>query len=452
MPSSKWNTLLSRLTGDYGMMLVLLLLCAYYSFATWGRQQSEGAAAGADLANDIRARFGAPRRVLIVAGSHAKDVAFADTLRDQLAPLGVNVTVVKGGPADALRALQEIAKKGERLDLIARSAATASWQLIETRAEISPSLANVQVVSPSAYNWPTFLLVRNLVNIAQQIAVIAILAVGMTMVIIAGGIDLSVGSLVALSAMVATLLIRDQAGGVDAGPAAMVLCCLGGIAVCALVGGFSGSMVTLYGVPPFIVTLSMMLVARGVCFLLTGGQQVGQVPDDFVWLGRGADLFGIPNQVTLMVLLYVLAHVLMTRTTLGRYLYAVGGNPEAARLSGVPVRRVLLFAYTACGALAGVGGVMQASQLKGGLPTYGDMYELHVIAAVVVGGTSLQGGQGTILGTLIGAFIIAVIHNGLNLTGVGRHAQQIVFGSIILAAVLLDRVKKRGWSLRPIPG
>jgi ribose transport system permease protein len=146
-----------------------------------------------------------------------------------------------------------------------------------------------------------------------------------------------------------------------------------------------------------------------------------------------------------MLVLYVAAHVLMSRMKLGRYLYAVGGNREASRLSGVPVRRVLLFAYIASGVLAGLGGVIMASQLKSGSPTYGNMYELYVIAAVVVGGTSLSGGEGRMFGTLIGAFTIAVIQNGMNLTNVESYTQKVVLGLVILAAVLLDTLRHRGW-------
>ena len=154
---------------------------------------------------------------------------------------------------------------------------------------------------------------------------------------------------------------------------------------------------------------------------------------------------GLPIAVWLMIGLYIAAHLLMTHTSLGRYVYAVGGNPQAALFSGVPIKRVLLFVYTLCGALAGVGGVIMASQLKSGSPTYGGMYELYVIAAVVVGGTSLYGGDGKILGTLIGALIIAVIQNGMNLTGVESYTQKVVLGLVILGAVLLDILKKRGW-------
>ena len=202
-------------------------------------------------------------------------------------------------------------------------------------------------------------------------------------------------------------------------------------------------MITLFGIPPFIVTLAMMLVGSGLAYILAKGQSVYQIPDSFVWLGRGADLFGIPNAVLLMLVLYVAAHVLMSRMRLGRYVYAVGGNREAARLSGVPVRRVLMFAYIASAVVAGLGGVIMASQLKSGSPTYGAMYELYVIAAVVVGGASLNGGQGKMLGTLIGAFTIAVIQNGMNLTNVESYTQKVVLGLVILAAVVVDTLRRR---------
>jgi ribose transport system permease protein len=267
----------------------------------------------------------------------------------------------------------------------------------------------------------------------------------MTFVIVAGGIDLSVGSLIALSAVLASLFIRDAAGGVDAGPGGLTYACLGAILVCGFVGAVSGSIITLCGIPPFIVTLAMMLVSSGLAYILAKGQSIYQVPESFVWLGRGADVFGIPNAVLLLLILYVLAHVLMARTKLGRYIYAVGGNAEAAHLSGVPVKRVVLFAYIASGVLAGLGGVIMASQLKSGSPTYGGMYELYVIAAVVVGGTSLSGGEGKMFGTLIGAFTIAVIQNGMNLCNVESYTQKAVLGLVILAAVLLDQARHRFW-------
>src|SRR5262249_8592045 len=165
----------------------------------------------------------------------------------------------------------------------------------------------------------------NLLNVANQIVVIAIVAIGMTMVIIAGGIDLSVGSLIALSAVIATRLIRDVAGAEKAGTTGLVLCCLAAMVGCGLVGLGSGGIVTQFGVPPFIVTLGTMLVASGLAFILAQGQSIYQVPDSFVWLGRGADLASVPNAVVLMLLMYALGYLLLERTALGRYVYAIGG-------------------------------------------------------------------------------------------------------------------------------
>ena len=220
-------------------------------------------------------------------------------------------------------------------------------------------------------------------------------------------------------------------------------------ALSATVGGFSGVMITRFRLPPFIATLGMMQVASGLAYIISKGRPIYEVPDSFVWLGRGAlPGLGVPYAVVLMVVLYGAAHVVMSRTTFGRYVYAVGGNAEAARLSGVRVGAVLVAVYVLSGAMAGLGGVVLASQLKGGAPTYGLLYELYVIACVVVGGTSLAGGQGRMMGTLIGAFIIAVLQNGMNLTDVGSYAQKVVLGFVILGAVLLDQLRRMGWRRR----
>lgn len=451
MATTRIRGTLSQFLTDYGMLVVLLLLCAFYSYATVSRQHPTGAAAGKQLARDLADQFGPETRVLIVARSNSEDIAFADALSEQLSKTGfADAEIVKGTPADARRALERIDESGRGMDVIAGNEATATWAVLNNLPRRFSRLGDPRVLTPQSYVWPNFLKADNLLNIANQISVIAIIAIGMTMVIVTAGIDLSVGSLIALSAVVSTLFIRDQAGAYEAGAWGMTLGCLAGIAVCALVGLFSGLMVTLFSIPPFIVTLGMMLVASGMAYIFAEGQSIHQVPDSFVWLGRGADLWGIPNAVLLMGLLYAAAHVMMSRMTFGRYIYAVGGNREAARLSGVPVRRVLLFVYTVCGSLAGLGGVVMASQLKSGAPTYGQMYELYVIAAVVVGGTSLAGGEGRILGTLIGAFIIAVIQNGMNLTGVESYTQKVVLGLVILGAVLLDMLKKnwRGFTGR----
>jgi len=448
MAATRARSIWSQTFSEYGMLLVLLLLCVFFGWATYGQQRLTADAAARQLADRIAADFDDGVLVLIVARTNADDVLFANRLESLLRDRSISVSgVVSGAPFEVRRGLEQIDTDGAAPQLIACNQTVARWALLDHLSQKFPALADAQVVAPASQSWPTFFKRDNLRNVANQIAVIAIIAVGMTMVIITAGIDLSVGSLIALSAVVATRLIRDTAGGEQATVATMTLCCVAGIAVCAVVGAFSGLMVTRFRIPPFIVTLGMMLVASGLAYTLAEGQSIYQVPDRFIWLGRGADLLGIPNAVVLTLLLYAAAHVVMTRMTWGRYIYAVGGNREAARLSGVPVRRVVLAVYVVSGALAGLGGVVMASQLKSGSPTYGQMYELYVIAAVVVGGTSLSGGEGKVLGTLIGALIIAVIQNGMNLTGVESYTQKIVLGLVILGAVLLDMLKRQGWQL-----
>src|SRR5262249_52886395 len=233
---------------------------------------------------------------------------------------------------------------------------------------------------------PTFLKVRNLLNIANQIALIAIIAIGMTMVIIVGGIDLSVGSLVALSAVIAARLIRDYGGGVGANVAA--LRALRGAAggLCAAAGAFNGAFVTGMGIPPFIVTLATMSVASGLASMITRSETINEIPASILVLTRGS-LLGIPNPVILMLVLYAIGHVVLSRTTFGRYLYAVGGNRKAAWLCGVPVRRVELAAYTISAALAGLAGVLMVAQYPSGAPTYRGTHELQWVATGGVRGT-----------------------------------------------------------------
>jgi ribose transport system permease protein len=353
----------------------------------------------------------------------------------------------------ARQQLEALAERQTALALVATVPECAAWKVFEDLPAKLPGLGRPQVLCAPSYRWPTFLKTENLLNVANQIVVVAVIAVGMTLVIVTGGIDLSVGSLVALGAVVTGLLIRDVAGAESASATALVLCSLAGILACGLVGAFSGLMVTVFRLPPFIATLGTMQVASGLAYILSRGNSIYEIPASYVWLGRGFGWFGIPHAVVLMAVLYVVAHVVMSRTVFGRHIYAVGGNAEAARLSGVRVGLVLLAVYTLSGLMAGLGGVVQASQLKSAAPTYGLMYELYVIAAVVVGGTSLSGGEGRILGTLIGAFIIAVIQNGMNLTGVESYTQKVVLGLVILGAVLLDMLKRRGlrWPWRRAP-
>ncbi len=442
--TSEAETLPSRLFSDYGILLTLILLCGYFIWATYSEQHLTGAAAGRQLAEQILKDHKGASTILIVARDSREDSAFAQELTFRLIDAGLSdVWAIKGQPADARKELERISSSGLELDLIACNEATAGWSVFDDLGKRYPKLTHVTVTSPLPYRGSNFLKTENLLNIANQIAVIAIIAIGMTLVIITSGIDLSVGSLIALSAVATTMLIRDAAGAETASAVAMTVCSLGGIVLCGLIGFASGIMVAVIRIPAFIVTLAMMLVASGIAFILAKGQSIYQVPDSYVWLGRGADL-GIPNAVLMTLILYAAAHLFLTRTAPGRHIYAVGANQESARLSGVPVKRILVFVYTVSGLLAGLGGVVMASQLKSGSPTYGQMYELYVIAAVVVGGTSLAGGQGKVFGTLIGALIIAVIQNGMNLTGVESYTQKVVLGLVILGAVVLDQLKRGG--------
>lgn len=449
MAKGKLKAALGRSLSDYGMIFVLLILCAVFGFASIDKQYPEGANAGRRLAADIVAARGADVSVIVaVGGKKGADAEMADALAKALEDEGVTVLgVVKGEPDKAGEILEKVRVAGQRLDVVAADDNVGENWLIF--GNIGNEFPGATVMTPQSYSWPTFLMPGNLIAIADQIAIIAIMAIGMTAVIITGGIDLSVGSLVALSGAVTGLLVRDWAGGQATSAGGLMLCCLGGIALCALVGAFTGGMVTAFDIPPFIATLAMMLVARGTAMYITGGHSIGlDLPESFTWLGRSSKgvLFNIPNCVFLAAILYVVAHVVMTRTKWGRYVYAIGGNAEAARLSGVPVRRIKLTIYTLCGGLAGLGGIIAASQNNSGDPTIGVEYELVTIAAVVVGGTSLAGGEGKILGTLIGALIIAVIRNGMNIVGVSEHPRKIILGFLILAAVLLDMMKRKGWT------
>jgi ribose transport system permease protein len=406
---------------------------------TWSEQFPVGAAGGRQLAGIIRREAPPGASMLIVVGNTAIDAAFADALSKDVSTAGFEVLgTVRGQPTDIRRALVAHSEAGRRIDVVAASDVTARWSVLHDRQ--LAATRDSRLLFPSSYYWPNFLKLGNLLNIANQIAFIAIIAIGMTMVIIAGGIDLSVGSLVALSSVVAARLIRDAAGG-DSSGLALGACCLVAIGVCAAAGAISGLAVTRFRIPAFIATLAMMSIASGLAFIVSEDKTIGGVPLSLQWLTRGAPL-GVPNSIVLMLLLYAVAHVVMSRTVLGRYLYAVGGNRQAAFLCGLPVARVELTSYIVSGALAGLAGVLMVSEYRSGVPTFGVTYELQVIAAVVVGGTSLAGGSGRMFGTLLGALLIAVVSNGMNLMGIPSNPQKVVLGLVILAAAVLDRVKQ----------
>jgi len=424
-----------------GMPAVLLALCLFFSWATYVKEAPSGREGGAAAARIALERRPAPQRVLLVTGADPHGEEFAQGVRDVL---GGRMEVVRasGGPPEVRAMLDGLAAEGRAPDVVLATPDAAKWALWATVRQTEPRLGGLAVLTPPAQGRSAFLSPSNLRNVADQIAVIAIIAVGMTMVIITGGIDLSVGSLVAFSAVATAWFIRAF-GGVHASPWALTAASLLAVLLSGAVGLASGGFVTLFRVPPFIVTLAMMQVASGLAFILAEGQTIYDIPQGFTELGRGNAVASLPNAVAIMLLIYVAAHIFMTRTAMGRRIYAVGGNPEAARLSGVSNKRVLFFVYLVSGLMAGIGGVITASQLKAGAPTYGVMYELFVIASVVVGGTSLSGGEGQVFGTLVGAFIIAVIRNGMNLMNVEPYTQKVVLGLVILGAVLVDMLRKR---------
>jgi ribose transport system permease protein len=281
---------------------------------------------------------------------------------------------------------------------------------------------------------PAFLTVNNLFNVGVQISVTAIIAVGMTLVIITAGIDLSVGSVAALSGVAGAIAMVNF--GFPTVPGIIV-----GVAVGAAVGFVNGFLVTAANLTPFIATLGMLTAARGLVFVISNGVAVFGAPSSFRLLGQGA-IGPIPVPIIALVVVAVAGHFVLSRTKLGRYSYAIGSNPEAARLSGVPIKRYLLLVYVISGALAGFGGMIAASQVNSGQPNYGIGLELDVIAAAVIGGASLFGGQGTIFGTLIGAFLIALIRDGSVLLGVNTFYQQIIIGVVIWLAVYWDQFRR----------
>ena len=429
--------------ADYGMLFVLLALCALFSVLTLRRQMPEGSAAVEELVEEIRGRLQATDEILAVGAANTDSALLAEGVGQALESAGFrHAHVVVGTPRDLRLALDEIAARGATLTAIATTGDVVKWRVIEQIPTRYPPAAGFLLLTPRARLWPDFLKRTNLLAIVDRIVVIAVIAIGMTMVIITAGIDLSVGSLIALSAVIATLVMK-KLGGLQASDWAVPAGFLAGTLSCGLIGALGGLIVARFKVAPFITTLAVMMMGRGLAFLITGGFSIYQVPKALPWLGQGHSV-GVPNTVILLTVLYVAAHVFMSHTRLGRYIYAVGGNEEAARLSGVPVRSVIVFVYAVSALAAGLGGCIQASQLNTGTPNMGVMYELYVIAAVVVGGTSLAGGTGRILGTLIGAFIISVIQNGMNLLGMESYTQQVVLGAVILGAVLLDKVRSGG--------
>jgi ribose/xylose/arabinose/galactoside ABC-type transport system permease subunit len=283
---------------------------------------------------------------------------------------------------------------------------------------------------------PYFLTFNNLFNVGTQIAVIAILALGQTFVIVSGGIDLSVGSVLGLAGIVfgwATAVANLPL------PAALAL----GVGAGASAGLINGLLITLGNLPPFIATLAMLSTARGLALVISGGVPLNPIPGPILSLGSG-DLFGfVPLPVILMLVMWAITVGILRSTYAGRAMYAIGGNEEASRLSGINVSRQKLLIYTLSGLFAGIAGVLLTARLASAQPQAGFTFELDAIAAVVIGGASLSGGVGSASGTLIGALILGVLRNGLNLLNVSAFWQQVVIGAVIALAVMTDTLRRR---------
>jgi ribose transport system permease protein len=307
-------------------------------------------------------------------------------------------------------------------------------QLVDLAAQLAAAGALILVFVYLSFASPVFLTFNNLFNVVVQTTVTAVVAIGMTFVIITAGIDLSVGSSAALAGMIGVMMMVHGVSW----PLAVV----GGAIIGGIVGLVNGALITGAKLSPFIATLGMMSVARGLVYISTNAVAIYGAPDDFGLLAQGI-IYGIPIPLIILIVIAVLAHLILTRTRLGRYTYAIGSNKEAARLSGIPIERYLLIIYGLSGLLAGFAGMIGSSQVTSGQPNFGQGLELDVIAAAVIGGASLFGGQGTIAGTLIGAFLIALIRNGAVLLNVNLFYQSVIIGIVIWLAVIWDQFRRR---------
>lgn len=279
-----------------------------------------------------------------------------------------------------------------------------------------------------------FLSANNLSNVARQVSINAILAVGMTCAILLGGIDLSVGPVMALSGTAAAGMM---VAGLPPSVAIMI-----GLLIGVLFGAANGFMIAYAKMPAFIVTLASLGIARGIALIYTGGYPISGLPTSFAFWGRG-ELFGIQTPILMMLFVYLISYIVLNHTPFGRYVYAIGGNEEASRLSGLRVPVVIMAVYTISGLTASIAGLILTSRLMSGQPNAGVGFELDAIAAVVIGGTAMSGGKGAILGTLIGAMLLGVLNNGLNLAGVSPYVQNVIKGLIILIAIYIGTSKRK---------
>ena len=285
-----------------------------------------------------------------------------------------------------------------------------------------------------------FMTETNMINILVQCTINSILAIAVTYVILTGGIDLSPGSVIAISGVAFALFAQADSSGTPVYP--MIVPVLAAIGTGTVFGFINGILVSRAKVAPFITTLGTMTIARGLALILAGGRPVSDMAQQWKDFGKGS--FGpIPYLVIIMIIVAVVSIFILSQTKYGRYIYAIGGNEEASRASGISVKNIKLSVYVLASALVGLAGILQSARITVGQPNIGSGYELQAISAVVIGGTSLSGGVGTMWGTLVGAFIIGVLNNGLDLLGVSSYWQQVISGIIIIGAVLLDRGDKK---------
>jgi len=293
---------------------------------------------------------------------------------------------------------------------------------------------------------PAFLQPRNLLNVVRQISVIGLIAMGVTMAIILTGIDLSSGSVLAVAAVVAASLAQRSDWPTRMYPnlpeLPVIVPLAAGLVVGALCGLINGALIAKFKIPPFIATLGMMTAARGVALLYSDGRPISTLTASFNFLGQG-EVLGVPFPIIILIIMAVITHVMLNNTRFGRHVYAVGGNEQAALISGVSLDSVKMKVYTYAGLLSGLAGVVLASRISSGQPGLGSGYELDAIASAVIGGTSLSGGIGTVWGTMVGALIIGVLNNGLDLLNVSAYWQMIVKGAIIIVAIIIDERKNR---------
>ncbi|MCL2865367.1 MAG: ABC transporter permease [Lachnospiraceae bacterium] len=285
------------------------------------------------------------------------------------------------------------------------------------------------------FSTSAFLTGTNLINLLRQISINGILAIGMTLVVLTGGIDLSVGSILAFSGIIIAGLLRDTY-------LPIIVIVLIAILVACIMGALNGYFISYWNAAPFVVTLAMMTIGRGLTFVFSDGRPISNLPGEYLEISRGS-IIGIPNPAWILIVIFILGTIILNNLKLGKYIYAIGGNENAALVSGIPVKRVKLFVYVLSGFACGVAAVIWTARVSAGLPTAGDGYELDAIAATVIGGARLSGGRGKLWGTLLGALLLGIVSNGLDLLNVSSFYQKIVKGLIILGAILIDAKRNK---------